>query len=113
MNALTWLQPSGITVLIAMILITLHIYINYKFRVKNSVKKTSWIAIFGGLMVPYATMFVYLESNQILEKWYGEKANQEHGYYIYWLYYLPFLMVGYLILMLAIDYIMKRKFIKK
>jgi hypothetical protein len=113
MKALTWLQPTGITVLIALFLIAFHFYINYKFRVKNSVKKISWIAILGGLIVPYAMMFVYLESNQILEKWYGEKANLEHGYYIFRLYYLPFLMVGYLILMLAIDDIMKRKLIKK
>jgi NADH:ubiquinone oxidoreductase subunit 6 (subunit J) len=113
MKALTWLQPTGITLLIALILTTVHIYINYKFRLKNSVKKISWIVILGGLIVPYAMMFVYLESNQILEKWYGEKANLEHGYYIFRLYYLPFFMVGYLILMLVIDYIMKRKLIKK
>lgn len=113
MKALTWLQPTGITVLIGLVIIALHIYINYKFRVKNSVKKISWVAILGGLIVPYTMMFVYLKSNQILEKWYGEVANQEHGYYIYRLYYLPFLMVGYLVLMLVIDFIMKQKLIKK
>ncbi len=113
MKILTWLQPTGITVLITLFLIALHFYINYKFRVKNAVKRISWIAILGGLIVPYITMFTYFESNEFIEKWYGENANLEHGYYIFRLYYLPFLMVGYLAFMLVLDYIMKRKLIKK
>jgi len=97
------IDPFGIMILCGILLMTIHIAINFWYRKRNPIRKYSWIVIVGSLLVPYLSFYIFLISYNSIDNLIGVEASKQHGYYIFILFWLPIVFVIYLIIMWIID----------
>jgi hypothetical protein len=108
-KALIAIDPFGIAFLVGIVLMLIHIAINFWYRKKNTIKKHTWIVILGSFIVPYIMLHIYFISYDIIDNLIGLDASKRHGYYFLILFWYPVLVVIYLAIMWMIDIIMRKK----
>lgn len=99
------IDPFGIMILCGILLMTIHVAINFWYRKKKPIKKYSWIVIIGSLFVPYLSFYIFLISYDRIDNLIGVEASKHHGYYVFILFWLPIVFVIYLIIIWIIDWI--------
>ncbi|HRE41419.1 MAG TPA: hypothetical protein PLG90_08785 [Ignavibacteria bacterium] len=108
-NFLLTLQPSGMTAIVSVILILLHLIFIYLYRKKNPAKKFSLAVILGSLVIPLIILWFYVYSFDIIDSAIGNEAGSYHGYTFLSIALYPFLMPVYLVVMWLIDWMVKKK----
>lgn len=102
------IDPFGIAFFAGIVLMLLHIAINFWCRKKNLTKKYNWIVILGGFIVTYLMLHIYFISYDIIDGLIGSDASKRHGYYILILFWYPVFVAIYLAIMWIIDVIMRK-----
>jgi hypothetical protein len=105
---LLYLGPRGITLIIALILILLHIIAIKRFRLSNP-SKPSWVVIVGSILLPLLVFFIFLYSFGLIDKAIGPAASHYHGYAFMAIVFYPVVMPVYWLVMWLLDKAFKKK----
>lgn len=97
------IDPFGLTILFAIILIVLHFFSIKKYRKNNPSKKYSLVVIIGSLVIPFIVLFFYVMSYGIIDNVIGVEAGRRHGYTFLVIIFYPILLVIYWLIMWLID----------
>lgn len=106
------IDPFGIAFLSGIVLMLIHIVLNYWHRKRNAIKKYSWVVIIGSFIVSYLMLHIYFISYAIIDGLIGVDASGRHGYYFVIVIFYPVLVVVYMAIMWVIDVIMRKKLTK-
>lgn len=108
------LKPFNISILLTIILIILHVFRIKKYRIKHPNKGFSPIVLIGAILIPIAFVGAQLLFHAIIENLIGNNASGLSSYVVlYQIIAVPILIVFYLILMLLVDWFLKRTIAKR
>ncbi len=111
-NLLIAIDPIGITLIFAILLVAVHLILIFYRRKKNPSQKIPWIVIIGSLIIPFLILYIYIMSFEIIDSAIGIEAGNYHGYTILSMALYPIFMPVYFILMFLLDYFLKKSFLK-
>lgn len=107
------IEPFGIMILVGIVLLIIHIAINFWYRKKNRIKKYSSVVILGSFIVPYLMFHSYFISYDSIDNIIGADASKRHGYYFLILFWYPVLVAVYMIIMWIIDVQIRKKILNQ
>lgn len=96
-------SPIGLTIILAILLVVLHIAGMKLYRKVNPEKGTSWVMITGSFLVPFLTLFGYIYAFGLIDAAIGQDAGRYHGYTFLVLILYPILLPVYWIVMRWVD----------
>lgn len=108
-NTLIRISPTGLTLLLALILTVLHFISIQLYRKTNPDKQFSWIMIAGSIIVPFLILLGYIYTFNLIDAVIGQEASKDHGYTILFMVLYPILLPIYWSIMWLIDRILTRK----
>ncbi len=111
-NLLINIEPSGLAMIIGLLLWIIHLFLTWRYRRSNPGKRFSWVMILGSLIVPAIILFYYVYSFDIIDSAIGDYASMYHGYNFLVVFIYPVLMPVYLIVMWISDRMMKNRLVK-
>lgn len=112
-SILILIEPSGIALLVGLILLVLHLILIVLYRKNYPNKKHSIVVSLGSILVPLLFLLSYIYSFIIIDDIIGADAGKSHGYSaILALMLYPVLLPIYGLFMWLIDKIIKRKISK-
>jgi len=74
------IEPIGITLIVGLLLIILHVVSIRLYRVRNRQKKYSLAVIAGSLIIPFLCLLAYVYAHYLIDYSLGEEAGRRHGY---------------------------------
>ena len=108
-KALIFLEPGGLTVILAVILFALHLCWTCAYRRKSPYQRYSIPVILGGLIVPGLILLSFMLFYDLIDWVIGDDASGRHGYTFFILFLYPVLMPVYWLIVWLIDWIYKQK----
>ncbi len=90
----------------------LHLLLMWRWRKRNADRKFSWIWLLGSIIVPFVAMLIYCLSFDWINAAIGPAAAHYGGYYVLIFVLYPFAVIGYGLLTLLADYLLKRHYRK-
>ncbi len=104
------ISPMGIALIIGLLLVFIHVKLTTAYRKKNMGKRFSWVAILGGLTVPFIFVVVWVLSYTFIDNLIGYQASGNHGYSEFFASALyPIITPFYLLLFWLLDRRVKNK----
>ena len=103
------ISPMGLTIILGVILILIHLILIWLYRRKNPGRKFSWVVIAGSLIIPLITLIGYMVSFGIIDSIIGRDAGHYHGYTFMILIFYPIILPVYWTAMWLVDRLMKRR----
>lgn len=100
---------GGLAVFIIVCLAALHMWTMRRYRKQNPGKRFSWVAIAGGLFVPFIFCFLLVYTNYFIDWIIGEHASSRHGYVFLYFFLYPVFLVIYLIPVFIVDRFFKKR----
>lgn len=100
---------GGLAIFITLCLVALHIWMMWRYRKGNPKKRFSWVAIAGGLLIPFIFCFLLVYLNYFIDWVIGDHASARHGYIFLYFFIYPVFLVIYLIPVFIIDRFFKRR----
>lgn len=107
-SCLISISPLGISTLISIILVIIHI-IAIKENRKTSNKRFSVTVIIGSIILPILSMYIYVASYGLIDKLIGKEASQFHGYAFLVIFLYPIILIFYMTTIWQVDLYWKRK----
>ncbi len=106
------ISPEGIAMIIGVLCIAFHVFIMIRYRNQNLNRRFSLPMIVGSLVVP----FIYLLSNYYAYFFidsFLDGASGNHGYIFLILFFYPFILPFYWLIMWLTDRIYKRRLLRQ
>ncbi len=101
------ISPEGIAIFFGLLIIALHVSVIIKYRKKNLTVRFSKPMIIGSLLVPLVYVLINYYSYFFIDH-FLEGASGNHGYIFLILFFYPFLLPFYWIIMWLVDRIYRR-----
>lgn len=95
--------PGGITALLGIPLIGIHLIWFLMFRARHPRPKRNWVRIVGAVLVPLLVLLIFIMSFEWIDQAIGPDASRYHGYYILAVFSYPIWLVVYALLTWGID----------
>jgi hypothetical protein len=112
-SILLFIQPIGITFIIFILLLWLHIKKIRHFRVAHYYGKYSPPLIIGNLLIPFIVCIIYCFSYALIDFSIGDSASDYHGYFIIGvMLFFPILQILYSFSLWMYDLALKKKITK-
>ena len=102
-HTLLKISPTGLTLLLSIILILLHFISIRIYRKANPNKRFSWTMIVGSVIVPFLALFGYMYTFDIIDTAIGQEASRYHGYTFLIILLYPILLPMYWTIMWLVD----------
>lgn len=112
-RALLKLQPIGITLLVSLLVVILHILAIRAYRRAEPMVKYSIVVIAGSIAIPFLMLMLYVYSFDIIDNAIGIHASRYHGYTFLVFILYPLLMPCYWCIMWLFDVHFKSNAITK
>jgi hypothetical protein len=108
------IEPFGLSLIVLLLLILVHVYFTLSYRRKHVHKKLSAVVILGSFIVPILTIIFYLNAYGIIDDVIGESAGKHHGYFFIFafIFFFPTLFILYFCSFWILDKLYKRKLLK-
>ena len=106
------ISPEGIAIIFGLTLIILHLIIIIRYRRKNLNVRFSKPMIIGSLLVPLLFVIINYYAYFFIDN-FIDGASGNHGYIFLILFFYPFLLPLYWLIMWLVDRIYRRNLIKK
>jgi len=97
------ISPIGLTLIMSLLLILLHIFAIIAARRLSPQRRYSWTVIIGSIIVPFLALFSYQYAFDIIDAAIGEHASQYHGYTFFTLLLYPIALPIYWSMMWFLD----------
>ncbi len=107
------IDPFILMMICAVMFLTCHLWLIIRFRKKNVVKRVSWVVVLGSVISPLLILLSYIASYLLIEKLLGKHVSSRLGYYVLILGFYPFVTLLYLLVMILVDWIVKKQVVKK
>jgi hypothetical protein len=107
------IEPSGIAIIVGIILFIVHLLFTKIYRKNNLTKKYSIVIILGSILVPFLTLLCFMLSFNFIDNLIGSDAGRHHGYYFLIIVFYPIILPIYWTIMWFIDKQIKRKLISQ
>lgn len=106
---LIYVQPSGISTGVGVLLFALHFYLVFRYRRKFAAGRHTPALIIGSLLVPLIILFCYVWSYTLIDQVIGEEAGRYHGYAFLIFVLYPVFVIAYWGILWLISRFQKRK----
>lgn len=106
------IDPFVLMIICGVLLFAFHIWLGIRYRKTNLNKRVSWVVVVGSLLIPFLILCSYIISYLMIEKLLGEHASTRMGYYFLILGFYPFVAIIYLLVMLLVDWLVKKRLLK-
>ncbi len=103
------IQPLGLSVIFALILALLHLYITWAYRMKHPKERFSPAVIGGSLLVPLFFVLFWIYSFYLIDSVIGEHASGNHAYSFLLIVFYPPILLFYWIAIWLIDRLIFKK----
>jgi hypothetical protein len=107
------IDPFILMLIIAALLFAFHLWLSIRYRKNNIQKRFSWVVVLGSVISPFLILFSYIAFYLLIEKLLGVHGSSRMGYYFLILGFYPVVVVIYLLLMILLDWLLKKHLIKK
>ena len=111
-SRLIYLEPEGLSLFFAILLVGLHLLLMRRFRKKYASKRFSWVMITGSLLVPLLVLIGFILSYYLIDASIGEEAGRYHGYEILVIIFYPVILPVYWPIMWWIDKTWSKKLLE-
>jgi hypothetical protein len=112
-KVLLWLKPEGMALIFAIIFIVLHFVWMKRFRSRNHTSRFSKAVILGSILTPLLVLVFLIFCFDIIDIAIGPEAGKFHGYVFLVIVLYPVVVPIYLIIMGAVDRILKKRFSRR
>ncbi len=102
-------DPFGLTLLVALVLVGLHLWAVWAYRRSHLQKRFSWVVIAGSIIIPFVVLVCYMLSYNFIDIVIGQAAGRYHGYTFLVIALYPLLLIVYWLGMWLTDRYWKRK----
>jgi hypothetical protein len=106
------IDPFTLMMISAVLFSFLHLWLSIRYRKNNLQKRVSWVVVLGSVISPFFILLSYIASYLIIENLLGEHCSTRMGYYILILGFYPIVALVYLLMMLIVDLLVKKRFLK-
>jgi len=106
------LSSEGLSFLLILILVVIHILMIYKYRRVNNRKRFPAVVVLGCLLLPLVLCFLLVYTNYFIDWVIGDHASGRHGYIFLVFFLYPVFLIIYSLTIFIIDQVIKRHFIK-
>lgn len=106
------IDPFVLMIICGVLLFTFHLWLSIIYRKKNLNKRISWVVMLGSLLFPFLILSTFIASYLIIENLLGEHASTRMGYYFLIFGFYPLVALIYLLVMFALDWLVKKYLIK-
>lgn len=107
------LSPFGMTIIIGVLFLLLHLLLMKLYRNKRPNHRFSWPVIIGSIVFPFLTLLGFTFSFNVIDAYIGNHASQYHGYTFLVFFIYPVITPIYWIAMWLIDQSFKEYINKK
>ncbi len=111
-NILIFIQPLGLTIILALFIFSFHILLIKVYRKKKPSKKYSITLILTSIIVPFLLLLFYLNSFDLIDAVIGKHAGSYHGYTFLAILTYPILLIIYGLFVWFADSIIKEKLLE-
>jgi hypothetical protein len=109
-KAMIKMSPTGMCIIIGMLLASLHFLAIYKYRRSHAERKYSPIVIAGSMVVPFLALLSYILLFDLIDAAIGPEASRYHGYTFMVMVFYPLLLPCYWGISWVIDRVIKSKY---
>ena len=99
--------PIGLTIILALLISTLHYFGIRRYRNSSPAKKYSWVVIAGSIVNPFLILIGYVISYGLIDRAIGTEAGSYHGYMFMAIVLYPLLLPVYWLLTEGADRLIK------
>jgi len=107
-----WFMKYGMDIvfILTFCLVILHFIIMYRYRKRNFRIWISPVVICGVLLLPLIFCVFVVFTPYFIDDIIGEHASRRHGYMFLWFVLYPVFLIVYMIPVLILDYVFRKKF---
>ncbi len=107
------IKPFGLSIITAVLLFVLHLWLVIRYRKRQLHKKYSYVVIIGSWLIPFLILLSYIYSFMLIDYLIGEDAGGRHGYVFLVVIFYPFLVPLYWTIIWLLDRSQKRKLLHR
>ncbi|MBL7704602.1 MAG: hypothetical protein JNM21_03535 [Taibaiella sp.] len=112
-RVLTDIQPFRLSIITAVLLFVLHLWLVLRYRKRHIHKKYSYVVIAGSWLVPGLILLSYIYSFMLIDYIIGEDACRRHGHVFLIIILYPLLVPVYWTIMWLLDKLQKKRLLNK
>lgn len=107
------IDPFILMIICAVLFLICHLWLIIRCRKKNVEKRVSWVVVLGSVIFSLLILLSYIASYLLIEKLLGKHVSSRLGYYVLILGFYPLVVFIYLLVMILVDWLVKKQVVKK